>query len=598
MNYRTRIALGVIAGVILSVGVTILISLSLKTGGVKIDTKLDQRIEQLGYENTREQRAAEAAKRGIWGWQDTAEQKEQLLGMLPAEGDLGFGVVTDYQKVLSAPMTATQSFIPATSLVLKDGTTLTMDMLGDKVFITLEPGATKEEIAMCTGIDSSTVRFTGCTRGLAFSGTSTAAVSANQKTHSSGATIVISNVHYVYNQYFDKSTTSSQSILGPVVFSFFPAVTSTTASPVTGGQLATKYYVDNVGAGGFTASNVSSTLGLQAISSGTPNCPTAAACVGINASSTASTNGGFLSFTAGTGKLFWDILSFLSGSWTWSGTNTFSSIRATSTSLGLTFTPTSTTDATNKAYVDSSISSFVATGTAGAPNIYPGDALYISTTGTLFLADADATSTAQTFIGISLSQASSTGSVNFVRAGGVVTNIASLTAGVDYYLSGTAGAITATRPSLPTLPVIIGRSLSASRLLVKDPTIRLTTFANLTNITSDQVVNMGVTPDKIIAYCGNESDAASGNIGGGAVRGQWTWDKFAGTSSTQSNGFEDDAVPYSAWTRSDFVCAWEEGTTIFAAKITPSQTGFTLDLNAAWEGAARDASYIAEYTYP
>lgn len=128
-----------------------------------------------------------------------------LLGIATPQPNtqLGYSVATGFQKTLSASINSTQSFIPVSSLTLKDGTTLSISALGGVVFLNIEPGGNKEEIVMCTGINASSIQFTGCTRGLAFSGTSTAAVSANQKSHNAGSTIVMSNVHYVYEQFVD-----------------------------------------------------------------------------------------------------------------------------------------------------------------------------------------------------------------------------------------------------------------------------------------------------------------------------------------------------------------------------------------------------------
>lgn len=404
-------------------------------------------------------RAAQAAKYGIWDWQDSQTQKDALKSKMGC-GELGYGVITDFQKTLSAPMTSAQTFVPVTSLALKDGSTLTMSMLGTEVFLTLEPGATNEEIVMCTGVDTVNKQFLGCTRGLAFSGTSTAGVSANQKTHSSGSTVVISNVHYVYNNYLDKLTTSTQSVAGPVTFTYYPVVTSTTAVPQTGDQLANKYYVDNVGAGGFTANNVSGTLGLQAITSGVPNCPSGAACVGVNASSTASTNGGFLGFLAGTGKMFWDFASFISGAWTITGKWIFQNGLQTST-------PTSTLDVVNKGYSDASVMYGNATGTAGMA-LNPGDALYISTTGTLFQTNSNVASSTFQFVGISQGTYASSSIVTFTPPGGINCAKSGLSAGYNYYLNGTNGQIDLT-PGVATSSARIGRAISANCLALTSP---------------------------------------------------------------------------------------------------------------------------------
>ncbi len=127
-----------------------------------------------------------------------------LAYKLTSPKKLGLSVVTDYQKTLRISMTAAQDYVPVTSLTLKDGTVLDMTKFGDKVFLTIEPGKDKEEIVMCTGISTSSLNFTGCTRGLAFSGTSTAAVSGLAKTHSAGSNVTISNVHYIYDQFVSR----------------------------------------------------------------------------------------------------------------------------------------------------------------------------------------------------------------------------------------------------------------------------------------------------------------------------------------------------------------------------------------------------------
>ena len=152
---------------------------------------------------------------------------------------LGYSVVSDYFKYLSQTISATASVIPVTSMETTDGHTITVSDLGSKVFLTLEPqNNNKKEIVMCTGISSLT--FTGCTRGLAFSGTSTTAVTANKKTHQSGTAITISNVHYVLQQFLSKE--DDNTVSGDIIFSG----TVSGEEPVSATNLTTKNYVDNV----------------------------------------------------------------------------------------------------------------------------------------------------------------------------------------------------------------------------------------------------------------------------------------------------------------------------------------------------------------
>ena len=186
------------------------------------------------------------------------------------EQKLGYSVVTDFAPRLSISITSIQATIPVTSMTTKDGHTLVMSDFGQVVYLTIEPGANKEEIVMCTGISSLT--FNGCTRGLAFYGTSTATVSSNRQPHQSGSSVILSNVHYVYQQFVDRDT--NQIVAGiksftsnATNFTYLPI--STTTPPVSDNQLATKLYVDNIGASGITVSNASTTQGIQAFA-GTP----------------------------------------------------------------------------------------------------------------------------------------------------------------------------------------------------------------------------------------------------------------------------------------------------------------------------------------
>jgi len=157
-----------------------------------------------------QERATLAAEFAVWDYDCSAEKNDLLEKRLrdfystkTVDGEelLGFSVITGYRSTLSLPMTATQNTVPVASMLTKDGTTITMDLLGDRVFLTLEPGTSKEEITMCTGISGNS--FTDCTRGLAFSGTSYNTVTANRKTHNPGSIVVMSNVHYVYDEKLD-----------------------------------------------------------------------------------------------------------------------------------------------------------------------------------------------------------------------------------------------------------------------------------------------------------------------------------------------------------------------------------------------------------
>lgn len=489
----------------------------LSVGGVMVfhpDIQLASCLKDRGVEYTRENRAAEAAKLGIWGWKDSFMEKINLFNSLNCkQGLLGYGVVTDYQKALSSPMTSSQSFVPVTSLTLKDSTTLSMSVLGNIVFLTLEPGASNEEIVACTAIDSSAKQFTGCTRGLAFSGTSTAAVAANQKTHSSGSTVVMSNVHYVYQQFLDKDG-DPQTVTSTVTFVSIPSVTSTTAIPTSNNQLATWYGAQTLIAGGFSSLNVSSTLGLQALT-GLSNCSTSGTCVGINASgtgalaffastgaayvnvsSTASdTLGGYLKYTFGTAnKIYWDAVSFLSGNHTWSGTQTFNGNVTSTANFDVTTAPVNASDVTNKTYVDNQIAFGQATGTAQVA-ITAGQALWMSATSSQIMkTNTSVASSTFQFIGIAVNSVSAGATVTYTKPSGINCGQSGLTTGLQYYLNGTAGQISTTAG---TFFARIGIAVSTTCIQVVEPKYIVRGIQTSPNSNTSFFVNTGFYPAHI-----------------------------------------------------------------------------------------------------
>jgi len=457
-----------------------------------------------------EDRAATAAKYGIWQYKGTSEQNIQLALLLcPPEDKLGFAVVTDYQKGLSSPMTQTQDFVPVTSLTLKDGTTFDISDLGGKVFLTIEPGATKEEIVLCTNISTTTSRFTNCTRGLAFKGSSVSGVSGNAQTHNSGSTVVMSNVHYVYQQFVDTNNVN-QTIDGIKSFINFPKVTSTTAIPSTGDQLASKYYVDNVGAGGFTASNVSTTRGLS-VDGSVPER------VGINASSTGST-----AFDSA-GRLYVNPTFYLP---------------ATFIGPVIVPTPVSSTNPVTKSYSDMNLKAFVATGTADG-TVVAGKALYVSSTGNYALTDTSAVSSTFAYVGLSMSSVATGTELSFTRPGGINCNQSGLTTGSQYFLSGVSGALATSPASGKTVPV--GIAISSTCIQTYDATQMMsgTILHPAAGAgTQDIFTQIGFRPSAVILNIDGQMDNAFtyGNL------------VYHGSTQIVSNCWNEDAVAATALT--------------------------------------------------
>ena len=182
-----------------------------------------------------EERAIVAAEFGIWGYEGTYDQNvllEERLRESDAiyeEGEFGYSVVSRYRTRLSSSMTSTQTTVPVSSITSFDGTTLTMALLGSKVFLTLEPGTSREEIVKCTTISSTT--WATCTRGLAFTGTVETSVVANRKAHNAGSVVVMSNVHYVNEQLTDKD--SDETVGGVKTYSLHPEIAGTDFASTT-----------------------------------------------------------------------------------------------------------------------------------------------------------------------------------------------------------------------------------------------------------------------------------------------------------------------------------------------------------------------------
>lgn len=197
-------------------------------------------------------------------YSDSQAQRYFSLGYELDKGLLGFSVVTNYSTTLSSSITATQTTIPVGTTKDKKGEQLATSTLGMKIYLNIEPGGNKEELVVCTGISGDS--WTGCTRGLAFSGTDESAVSSYQYAHSAGSRVVMSNIHYVYQNFVDvdsnqtiggnKTYTGTATFQGGVSnFSSIP--TTATTTPTLDEQLATKKYVDSsVIAGGVVGTEI------------------------------------------------------------------------------------------------------------------------------------------------------------------------------------------------------------------------------------------------------------------------------------------------------------------------------------------------------
>lgn len=496
----------------------------------------------------------------------------------------GYSPVTGYESRTTARIAEGATTIPVASVSDYVGDAIAIASISSsstpRVYFSLEPdNSSRRESFYCTGISGLT--WTGCVGGLSPQGGSLTASSTLQHAHPAGSKIIMTNIGQFYSEFV--SINGTQTINDVKTFSSIPAVTSSTAIPISANQLVSKYYADSLVAGGLSSLNASTSLGIAAFS-GLTNCSTSGTCFGINISTTSSgltfenAFAGKLKVNASStslavdslGKLYWDrTLNYLvSGNWTTSGIWSFSG-NVTSTGNFTVNTPTSTRDVANKGYVDSTVSYGSATGTAGMA-ITAGDALYISTTSTLFKTNSSVASSTFQFIGIAQNTVSVGGTVTFARPGETICNQSGLSAGYSYFLNGTAGQISTTAG---TKFARIGRALSSSCLLVIAPKfIERGTFTP--SGTGDSFQTTGFYPARVEVWAG----PVAGD--GGISVGDDTNQTVAALLKGASNAGNYDATK--AWIIVDANTATTESAGTISSKTA---TGFMFNVATHAAGA-------------
>ena len=163
------------------------------------------------------------------------------------------GVSIRIREDLSEGAARSGTTLDIDSIVTKDGRRVTMSDIGDIGFAKIDPNNTNEEIISFTGITDNTtyMTLTGVVWGYNFYNT-TGGVSANQKRHTAGAELIITNDdHWLTTQFVNVD--DSQTISGEKTFSTVP---KSTASPVSADDITNKSYVDGVVAGSFPAERI------------------------------------------------------------------------------------------------------------------------------------------------------------------------------------------------------------------------------------------------------------------------------------------------------------------------------------------------------
>ena len=169
------------------------------------------------------------------------------------------GFRTTLAESLSATASSTEE-IKVVSLKTKEGHTLTDSDVGDFIILTISPGKGNEEKIMCISGTDGTSNWEDCTRGYSYY---TQSATATVYAHSPGETVIISDDDaYISSKVAFLGNEQTWSVQQN--FSVYPKYSVTTTLPTLGAQLATKYYVDQVGAGGFTSLNIGNGYTLRA----------------------------------------------------------------------------------------------------------------------------------------------------------------------------------------------------------------------------------------------------------------------------------------------------------------------------------------------
>jgi len=159
-------------------------------------------------------------------------------------------------KLAGSGCIATATEIILSSFKLPDGTLITMDMFGDTGYFTQEPGTSKEENGIFTGVTQNangTATLTGVVKGLKFVAPYTSD-SALKLAHAGGTILIISNSAPFYNELSakdnDEIITSQYTFTDPKI----PKM-DVYSAPTDDTQFATKKYVDEIASGGTVSIN-------------------------------------------------------------------------------------------------------------------------------------------------------------------------------------------------------------------------------------------------------------------------------------------------------------------------------------------------------
>lgn len=340
-------------------------------------------------------------------------------------------VVANFQTSLASKLSSTET----SSMTIVSGTTEDGTTLNGVYGFTLDEGTSNKEYIIATCVDTA---CSSLTRGISYV-TGSSSITALKKEHRRGASVKITDhplLGIMANIFNGRET-----IPANLYYTTHPSNSSASTT------IMDKSYVDDVGAGGFTNSNVATTKGLSAQG-------TAPETVGVNASSSSGlgfdTDGSLRITASSTGGIKADSNGiYVDGtdSIIFSGNQSF------------------TGNIYSNQVVFSAISSTTITGATSPQPVY-----LATSTGALNLSSGSSTlsSTYYDFIGFAISSGNN-GQNIYVQTSGIVSGFSGLTVGKQYYIgTTTAGTITSVKPTASGDIVIeIGKAISATQLLIQ-----------------------------------------------------------------------------------------------------------------------------------
>ena len=494
-------------------------------------------------------------------------------------GSGGGTPITDYDETLARPITSSATTIYVSSLETTDGHTITTADIIPAIYLVLETdNPNKKEIVKCTGTNTTDVTFTGCTRGLAFYGTTETAVTANQKSHGGGTSIILSDVHYYFlSNNVANTWTAIQT---------FASSSDSTTQRIDFGTSTPAYF-----------KNLNGVLYY---------CNNGASCAAIGAGANTytfitplTTSGSEVKVATSTYdfKLRDNLLAIASSTITGGTASTtaiddhFNARWNATTTKNLDFTFSDDLTVSNNLNVTNLIAQNFLVEYKAQENINAGQLVYATSTasGALLTNSSIPTSTSN-FLGIAYTSATA-GNNFYVQVDGIASNQSGLTAGYDYFLGDVDGTASSTA-SMYNLRV--GKALSATELQITKDSQRMivngTTGAMAcdpspsSNTTVYYTVYVGFRPDEVrlngLADCTGDSASdstamaiflASTNNGFEASNNGLSWNP-GGLVSTLSPGKATHSCGWTGGSYSVVAFSTTEDSIIFKAYCSEGGT--------------------------